>query len=57
MTSYLNAIKFYEKLGFTQEGRHKDKIKNTDNSLETPIGMTWFNPNYKSACYIETSSE
>jgi ribosomal protein S18 acetylase RimI-like enzyme len=40
------AIRFYEKLGFIEEGRHKNKIKNMDNFLETPVEMTWFNPNY-----------
>jgi ribosomal protein S18 acetylase RimI-like enzyme len=40
------AIGFYRKLGFVEEGRHKNKIKNKDNLLETPIEMTWFNPNY-----------
>jgi ribosomal protein S18 acetylase RimI-like enzyme len=43
----VKAIKFYKKLGFIEEGRHKNKIKNTDNSLETPIEMAWFNPSYK----------
>ncbi len=41
------AIQFYQKLGFIQEGRHKHKIKNKDNALETPLEMTWFNPNYR----------
>ena len=40
------AIQFYEKLGFIEEGRHKNKIKNRDGLLETPVEMTWFNPNY-----------
>jgi ribosomal protein S18 acetylase RimI-like enzyme len=43
----VKAIEFYKKLGFVEEGRHKNKIKNRDNSLETPIEMTWFNPSYK----------
>jgi ribosomal protein S18 acetylase RimI-like enzyme len=41
------AIEFYQKMGFVEEGRLKNKIKNLDNSLETPIEMTWFNPNYQ----------
>jgi GNAT superfamily N-acetyltransferase len=45
--SNIKAIGFYKKLGFIEEGRHKHKIKNIDNLLETPIEMTWFNPAYK----------
>jgi ribosomal protein S18 acetylase RimI-like enzyme len=41
------AIEFYKKLGFVEEGRHTSKIKNQNNSLETPLEMTWFNPSYK----------
>ncbi len=40
------AIRFYKKLGFVEEGRHRHKIKNKDGSLETPLEMTWFNPRY-----------
>lgn len=43
----VKAVEFYQKLGFVEEGRHQHKIKNQDNSLETPIEMTWFNPQYK----------
>ncbi len=41
-----NAIRFYSKLGFNNEGKQYQKIKNLDHSLETPIHMAWFNPNY-----------
>ena len=42
-----SAIRFYQKMGFIEEGRLKDKILNLDGSLETPIEMTWFNPNFQ----------
>ncbi len=41
-----NAIRFYLKLGFCNEGKQYQKIKNPDLTLETPIHMVWFNPNY-----------
>lgn len=41
-------VKFYESLGFINEGRQKNKILNASNQLETPLHMAWFNPNYKS---------
>ncbi len=41
-----NANQFYKKLGFIEEGKHQQRIKNLDHSLETPIHMAWFNPNY-----------
>ncbi|WP_082995004.1 MULTISPECIES: GNAT family N-acetyltransferase [Aquimarina] len=41
-----NTIQFYEKLGFINEGKHHQKIKNLDHSIETPIHMAWFNPEY-----------
>ncbi len=39
-------VKFYESLGFKNEGRHKDKILNAADELETPLHMAWFNPNF-----------
>ena len=42
-----SAIRFYQKMGFIEEGRLKNKILNLDSSLETPIEMTWFNPNFQ----------
>lgn len=42
-----SAIRFYQKMGFVEEGRLKNKILNLDGSLETPIEMTWFNPNFQ----------
>ncbi len=41
-----NATQFYSNLGFVNEGKQHQKIKNLDQSLETPIHMAWFNPNY-----------
>lgn len=40
-------IQFYESLGFINEGRHKNKILNAHNDLETPLHMAWFNPGFK----------
>ena len=40
-------VKFYESLGFINEGRQKNKILNASNELETPLHMAWFNPGYK----------
>ena len=37
---------FYKSLGFADEGRHENKILNSDLTLETPIHMAWFNPNF-----------
>ncbi|PRX54848.1 GNAT family N-acetyltransferase [Flagellimonas meridianipacifica] len=42
----LRNIKFYESLGFINEGRQKDKIYVSKSTFETPIHMAWFNPNY-----------
>ena len=39
-------IKFYESLGFMNEGRQKDKIFISESEFETPLHMAWFNPNY-----------
>ena len=39
-------VKFYESLGFINEGRQKDKIYITESEFETPLHMAWFNPNY-----------
>jgi ribosomal protein S18 acetylase RimI-like enzyme len=40
-------LKFYESLGFINEGRQKDKIFTSDVKFETPLHMAWFNPHYK----------
>ncbi len=45
----MNAIQFYSTLGFINEGKQYQKIKNLDQSLETPIHMAWFNPNYNTS--------
>jgi len=39
-------IKFYESLGFINEGRQKDKIFKSKSEFETPLHMAWFNPNF-----------
>ncbi|NRB48136.1 MAG: GNAT family N-acetyltransferase [Saprospiraceae bacterium] len=51
-----SAITFYQKMGFIEEGRLKDKILNLDGSLETPIEMTWFNPNFQSERGLEAKN-
>jgi len=40
-------VRFYESLGFINEGRQESKILTTELKLETPLHMAWFNPNYK----------
>lgn len=42
----LRNVKFYESLGFVNEGRQKDKIFVAETTFETPLHMAWFNPNY-----------
>ena len=42
-------VKFYESLGFINEGRQKNKILNAANKLETPLHMAWFNPDFNGA--------
>ena len=39
-------VRFYESLGFINEGRQKDKILISESKFETPLHMAWFNPNY-----------
>ncbi len=39
-------VKFYENIGFINEGRQQNKIYLSKNSFHTPIHMAWFNPNY-----------
>jgi RimJ/RimL family protein N-acetyltransferase len=39
-------VKFYESLGFINEGRQERKIYLSKNNFHTPIHMVWFNPNY-----------
>jgi ribosomal protein S18 acetylase RimI-like enzyme len=36
------AIELYQKLGFSIEGKMKNRIKNLDNSFEADIMMAWF---------------
>ncbi len=42
----IKNVKFYESLGFINEGRQKDKIYISKSKFETPLHMAWFNPNY-----------
>lgn len=39
-------VKFYESLGFINEGKQERKIFLSKKSFHTPIHMAWFNPNY-----------
>lgn len=39
-------VKFYESLGFVNEGRQKDKIYISKGTFETPLHMAWFNPEF-----------
>lgn len=39
-------VRFYESLGFINEGRQKNKIFVSNSKFETPLTMAWFNPNY-----------
>ena len=39
-------VKFYESLGFVNEGRQKDKIYISKTEFQTPLHMAWFNPSY-----------
>lgn len=39
-------VRFYESLGFINEGRQRDKIFISESEFNTPIHMVWFNPNY-----------
>ena len=43
----ISNVKFYESLGFINEGRQKNKIYMSDSKFETPLHMAWFNPAYK----------
>ena len=43
----IRNVKFYESLGFINEGRQKNKIYISDSEFETPLHMAWFNPRYK----------
>lgn len=45
--SNVKAIKLYESLGFTIEGKLANRIKNAENSFEADIPMAWFNSNYQ----------
>ena len=40
------AIRFYESLGFKQEGRFELRIDRGDGTFEADIPMAWINPNY-----------
>jgi putative acetyltransferase len=42
------VVRFYESIGFINEGRQENKIITTDGLFETPLHMAWFNPDYRS---------
>jgi ribosomal protein S18 acetylase RimI-like enzyme len=42
--SNVKALKFYEQLGFVQEGRFQSRIRRHDGQFEDGIPMAWFNP-------------
>lgn len=44
--SNLKAIRFYESLGFKQEGRFEQRIDRGDGTFEADIPMAWINPGY-----------
>lgn len=44
--SNIKAIKMYENLGFSTEGRLERRIKNSDGTFEADMPMAWFNPNF-----------
>ena len=41
------TVKFYESLGFINEGRQEFKIFCSKSVFETPLHMAWFNPCYE----------
>lgn len=41
------AIKFYESLGFQQEGRLEKRIDSGDGNFEADIPMAWINPGFQ----------
>lgn len=45
--SNTKAIKLYQSLGFTIEGRLEMRIKTADNNYEADIPMGWQNPNFE----------
>lgn len=45
--SNLKAIRFYESLGFKQEGRFEQRIARGDGTFEADIPMAWINPNFR----------
>ncbi|MDB5013216.1 MAG: family N-acetyltransferase [Daejeonella sp.] len=46
--SNTKAIKFYENLGFMQEGRLENRIKSGTSTFEADIPMAWINTKFKS---------
>jgi ribosomal protein S18 acetylase RimI-like enzyme len=45
--SNIKAIRFYQSLGFTIEGRMEMRVKNADGNYEADIPMGWQNPNFE----------
>lgn len=44
--SNVQAIRFYESLGFKKEGRFEQRIDRGDGTFEADIPMAWINPNF-----------
>jgi ribosomal protein S18 acetylase RimI-like enzyme len=45
--SNINAIAFYQKIGFVIEGRFEKRISNVTGTFEADIPMAWFNTSFK----------
>ena len=43
----LKNVRFYESLGFQNEGRQAQKIMLDSGHLETPLHMAWLNPSFE----------
>ena len=44
-------VRFYERLGFVNEGPQRNKICMPNGELQTPLQMAWFNPNFVARPY------
>lgn len=44
---HAGTVRFYESLGFVNEGRQPHKIYVSASKFETPLHMAWFNPAYR----------
>ncbi|MDH3708679.1 MAG: GNAT family N-acetyltransferase [Cyclobacteriaceae bacterium] len=43
----LKTRAFYSSLGFKEEGRMSNRIRNAEGHMETPLQMAWMNPDYR----------